>query len=76
MNKKRRECIRYAAKLLQEAGGIVDKCRDEESDSMYNLEGTPLENTDRYSQIEESCDYLDGAYEDIESAREKLFNAL
>lgn len=76
MNKKRRERIRYAAKLLEEAGGIVDQCKEEESDCLYNIEGTSLENTDRFSKMEESCEYLEDAYDDIESAMDKLSNAI
>lgn len=76
MNKKRRERIRYAAGLLEQASSIVDNCRDEENDAMSNLEGTSLENTDRYSEMEEACDYLDDAFDEIESARDKLFSAI
>lgn len=76
MNKKRRENLRFAASLLERAGEIVDKCKDEESDCMSNLEGTALENTERYETMETSCEYLDAAFEDIESARDNLLSAM
>lgn len=72
MNKKRRQRVRHAARLLDEARGIIDECKDEEYDSMSNLEGTALENTDRYQQMEEAYDLLDDVYSDLESVYDKL----
>jgi ABC-type transporter Mla subunit MlaD len=76
MNKKRRERIRYASALLEEAGGIIEACSDEESDSLSNLEGTSLEYTDRYNQIEEAVDNLQDAFDKIGEANELLMNSI
>lgn len=76
MNKKRREQIRYASSLLEKAGGIIETCGDEESDSLSNLEGTSLEYTDRYSQMEEAVDNLQDAYNKIGEANELLMNSI
>lgn len=76
MNKKRRENLRFAASLLERAGEIVNKCRDEESDCVYNLEGTSLENTYRYESMEHSCECLESAIDEIDSARESLYSAM
>jgi hypothetical protein len=76
MNKKRRENLRFAASLLDRAGEIVYKCLDEESDCMSNLEGTSLENTERYGCMEDSCDYMERACDKIDSAKDNLYNAM
>lgn len=76
MNKTRREKIRKAIEFLESAYSIVDTCKDSEEDSLSNLEGTSLENTERYEKIEQSCEYLSDAVDDIERAKDNLCNAM
>lgn len=76
MNKNRRADVRRAVSLLEEAGGIIDNCKDDEIEAMENMEGTPLEFTDRYLKITESIDHLEDACDDIESAKDKLLEAI
>lgn len=76
MNKTRREKIRKAIEFLESAYSIVDTCRDSEEDSLSNLEGTSLENTERYGNIEKSCEYLNDAADEIEMAKDNLHNAM
>ena len=76
MNKQRREKIRCAIQQLNNVYDIIDRCKDAEEDSLSNIEGTPLENTSRYEDLENSCEYLSDALESIDGAREKLQEAM
>ncbi len=76
MNKERRGKIRDAVTLLDNAFDIIDSCKEAEEDSLYNIEGTPLENTSRYEDLEKSCEYLEDALESIEEAKDKLQEAM
>ena len=76
MNKQKRERIRSAIGLLDRVFEIIDECKDAEEESLMNLEGTSLENTERYESIEKSCDYLNEAIETIEQAKEQLEEAM
>lgn len=76
MNKKNRTSIRYAINTLYSALSEIERCRDDEEDSMYNLSGTALENTEMYEKIEESYNYMEDAISDIESGIDQLTNIL
>lgn len=76
MNKKIRERVKIAINYLQIASEISEDCRDHEYDAMTNIEGTSLENTSRYEAIESSCNYLEEAIEDIESAIDNLSSSI
>lgn len=76
MNKTRREKIRKAIEFLESAYSIVDTCKDLEEDSLSNLEGISLENTERYEKIKQSCWYLNDAVYDIERTKDNLYNAM
>ena len=76
MNAKRRGKLKYAASLLDKAGIIINECKDEESDCMVNIEGTSLENTDMYLKMANACECLEYAFEDIESVRNNIYEAM
>lgn len=76
MNKQNRGNLKKAIDYLAMACDISNDCLDYERDALSNMEGTSLEYTERYSDIEESCDYLDEAIEHIESAMDSLHSAI
>lgn len=76
MNKKRRQEIVSAIELINEASAIIDCCKDNEEDALYNLEGTSLECTERYENIESSCKYLCRALDKLESTKDELQSAM
>ena len=71
MNDKRRKNIRQAIEYLNKASLIIDQAHDEESDALDNIPEN-LQDTDRYSAIEDAVDCLGDAGEAINDAIEKL----
>lgn len=76
MNKKSRESVKNIITVLETVSHGVENLKDREDDSMSNLEGTSLEETEMYESIEKSSEYLGDALSDIESAIDNLKDAI
>ena len=75
MNKNRRSKLREAKSLLGKAVSIVTDVRDDEQEAFDNLpEG--LQESERFSKMEEAIDGLEDAISSIESASENIENAM
>ena len=67
MNNRRRERLRTAVDMLRQAKLIVDHAADEEQDALDNMPEN-LEDTERYSRMEEAADSLTDACDSIDDA--------
>lgn len=75
MNKKRRERLRDAIKLIESASLIVEGARDEEQDCFDNLPEN-LKDYDKGLVMEEAIDFLDDAIDSIEKSVEYINKAI
>ena len=75
MNDERRGKLRKALGLLVEAYNIVDGVKDKEEDCYSNYPEN-LQSTDVYYAMEDAIDYLGDAGEAIETAIEKVKDAI
>lgn len=75
MNKKRRERLRDAIKLIESASLIVESARDEEQDCFDNLPEN-LKDYDKGLVMEEAIDFLDDAIDSIEKSVEYINKAI
>lgn len=75
MNNKRREIIRSASRLIDEAREKVSVAYDEESDCLSNMPEN-LESSDRYIKMENAVDNLEEANDYLDDAMESLDKAL
>lgn len=73
MNNKQRKRLKEAKTYLDNALNIVSTIKDEEQDKLDN---TPenLQNSERYTTMENAIDELEEAIESIEQASENIDN--
>ena len=74
MNKRRRTRLREANSLLGQALAIVEDVRDEEQDSLDNCPEN-LQNSERYSAMEDAVSELEDAIGVIREASEHIDRA-
>ena len=67
-NPSRRERLDKAIEEIQAQLFIIEELRDEIDNWKSNLEGTNLENTSKYTELEECHDALESLHDEIESA--------
>ena len=65
MNNKRRDVLKRALNLLENASGLVNQILDEEQDSLDNTPENLME-SDQYQKREAAVDRLEEAIEQIE----------
>lgn len=75
MNNKRRERLEKAKGFLTEANSLVDAVHDEEEDALDNMPEN-LQGGSRYEQMEECVGCLSDAIECIETAINKIEEAV
>lgn len=73
MNKQRRIRLRESNTLLAKALQIVNAVKDEEQDALDNFPEN-LQNSERYTAMENAIDELEEAIDYIEQASESLNN--
>lgn len=73
MNKQRRIRLRESNTLLIKALQIVNAVKDEEQDALDNFPEN-LQNSERYTAMENAIDDLEEAIDCIEQASERLNN--
>jgi len=61
-----------ALSKIDEGLSEIEALADEMDSWRDNMQGTNLENTEKYSRVEETADTLRQGYDDIESARGDL----
>lgn len=69
VNNKRRKYITSAINLLSEAYLKIEDVLDEERDSLDNMPSN-LETSEKYINIENAIEYLEGSLERIDEAKE------
>lgn len=75
LNAGRRKKLTVAIDHLREASNIVDQIKDEEQDSLDNMPEN-LQESERYSNMEEAVDALDDALVSINEAFEHVEDAM
>ena len=75
MNKKRREQLKMAIKLLDHSSDIVNSVSDEEQNAMDNMPEN-LQESDRYSDMEDAVDALQDALDSIDEAVSSIQEAI
>lgn len=75
LNAGRRKSLAVAMDHLREASNIVDRIKDEEQDSLDNMPEN-LQESERYSNMEEAVDALDDALTAINEASDYVENAM
>ena len=75
MNQRRRLSLTNAKELLERAKTIVDGVRDQEQDSLDNIPEN-LQDSERAEKMEDAVSSLDEAIEAIETAQEKINDAM
>ena len=68
MAKSRATRLSDALSKIEEGLSEIENLAEEMESWRDNMSGTNLENTDKYSQVEESAETLRQGYDDIESA--------
>ncbi len=71
MNNKRRDVLKRALNLLENASGLVNQVFDEEQDSLDNTPENLME-SDQYQKREAAVDRLEEAIEQIEEAKNSV----
>ena len=74
MNKNRRERLQDAIAHLGQAAQIVERVRDDESESMNNMPEN-LQGTERYETMENAVDALEEAITNINDANDLIEQA-
>lgn len=74
MNKQRRLKLKEALVLLEKALHMVSSVKDDEQDALDNFPEN-LQNSERYTAMENAIDELEEAIEKIEEATENINNA-
>ena len=74
MNSKKRDKLKTAQRIIQDAAAIVSEIIDKEQDSLDNYPEN-LQASDGYEKIEDAISNLEEAINDLESAEECLNNA-
>lgn len=75
LNAGRRKKLTVAIDHLREASNIVDQIKDEEQDSLDNMPEN-LQESERYSNMEEAVDVLEDALVSINEAFEHVEDAM
>lgn len=75
MNRKRRDKLKNAAKLIGEASMIIDSVCSEEEDSMDNYPEN-LQGTETYERMEGSVDIMNDLMDDLDHAVEKIMSVI
>lgn len=75
MNKKRRELLKRANLNLSAAADLVSRALDEEEDCLGNIPDS-LTESERYEKMENAVDALSDAAENIETAIERISEAV
>lgn len=75
LNAGRRKKLTVAIDHLREASNIVDQIKDEEQDSLDNMPEN-LQESERYSNMEEAVDALEDALVSINEAFEHVEDAM
>ena len=75
MNKKRRERLDIAHKLLGEASSILECIKDEEQNALDNIPEN-LQSGDKYNVMENAIDEIGDAIDSIDSAISSIENIL
>lgn len=71
MNDKRRSSLKLAVRHLKRASDIVESAADEEQDCLDCIPEN-LQNTDRYTSMEDAVDSLNDALSSIDDSIEKI----
>lgn len=74
MNKQRRIRLREAGSYLARAIQLVSRVKDEEQDALDNIPEN-LQNSERYTNMEDAIDKLEEAIDNMEQAAESIDNA-
>lgn len=74
MNNKKRESLKYADTLLEQASEIVIKVLDEEQDCLDNMPEN-LQASEKYERMESAVEKLEEAMEHIEGAKYNIEEA-
>lgn len=75
INSKRRESLKIATRLLEEAYSRVSSAREDEEDARDNMPEN-LQGSDRFEKMEETVSYLSDSEELINEAIDKIQNCL
>lgn len=75
MNKRRREVLRASIGLLSQAVNHVESVKDGEQDAIANYPEN-LQNTARYSEMEDVVDNLEEAIFHIEEAKRHIDDSI
>ena len=75
MNRKRRDKLKNAAKLIGEASMIIDSVCSEEEDSMDNYPEN-LQGTETYERMEGSVDIMNDLMYDLDHTVEKIMSVI
>ncbi len=67
----RADRLQAALDKIEEATGEIEELRDEITQWKEGLEGTNLENSAKYGELEECADSLDSAIDNIRSAADE-----
>lgn len=74
MNMTRRKRIKSVIQTIQTCVDVIDRIRDEEDDAVNNLPEN-LQDSERYSAMEDAVAYLEEAEASLEEAVENLESA-
>lgn len=75
MNNTRRKKIQTAVSQIQSANAVLSAVLDEEQDAMDNMPEN-LQESDRYSAMEEAVDALEEAIDALDTAADSLSGIL
>lgn len=75
MNDRRRKELRRALFMLESVGHVLDKAAEQEQDSIDNLPEN-LQSSERCEKMEDAVSLLELAMEDIESASDRIREAV
>lgn len=67
MNSKRRAYLKAAVDMLRQSKSIVERAQEEEQDALDNLPES-LEDSERYSKMEDAADSLSDACDALDEA--------
>ena len=75
MNNRKRDRLKTAIKMLEEASNIIDAVREEEEEALENLPEN-LQDSERYESMENNVERLQDAIESIEQLVESIGETL
>lgn len=75
MNNRKRDRLKTAMKMLEEASNIIDAVREEEEEALENLPEN-LQDSERYESMENNVERLQDSIESIEQLVESIGETL